>query len=72
MEGDRPAAADLLRPSAEEAWPDVRTSGALCHATSPKEAGSLPAPRSAPCRASSWDATRRAPPRQIRWACRWF
>jgi len=36
------AAADLLRPSAEEARPDERTSDALCHATAPKDADSTP------------------------------
>jgi hypothetical protein len=59
----------------------VRTSDALCRATSPRGAGSLPASRSArhprgdgraPCRTSSEDAIRRAPPRQGRWTRRRF
>jgi len=70
---DLPAAADLLRPSAEEAWPYVRASGALCRAAESRPRA--PAPRlRAPCRVAlsvmttpSRDATtRRLPPRQAR------
>jgi len=41
---DLPAATDLLRPSAEEAWPDVRTSDVLCRTAPPRGSGLLPAP----------------------------
>jgi hypothetical protein len=44
------AAADLLRPSAEEARPDERTSDALCHATAPERHGFHSALRSRPLR----------------------
>jgi len=40
---DLPVATDLLRPSAEKALPDVRTSDALCRTTPPKVDGLLPA-----------------------------
>jgi len=42
------AATDLLRPSAEKAWPDERTSDALCRVAIPKRSGLLPASSGAP------------------------
>jgi len=40
-----PAAADLLRPSAGEAWPYVRASGALCRALGSRLRAPTPRPR---------------------------
>jgi hypothetical protein len=59
------AAADLLRPSAEEASPRVRTSDALCRTTAP-ERGLRSSPRAwhpcvAPCDASRGDDRRARP-----------
>jgi hypothetical protein len=68
-------AADLLRPSAEEAEPHVRASDALCRVTSPRGAGSDPRlewpPRRRPQHAPyKYVAYTRTTPRQTRWARR--
>jgi hypothetical protein len=59
------AAADLLRPSAEEARPDERTSDALCHATAPERHGFHSALRRRP-HPPALRPTARTPPRQVR------
>lgn len=58
------AAADLLRPSAEEARPDERTSDALCHATAPEGTDSTPRSETSP--PPALQPTARTPPRQAR------